>query len=250
MSGARRSPLTYLSLGLALLVAADMARRWLAAGGNESAEVMPESLVTAVEGALPGPDTAVLAETRARVRSRIAAEGAGTYLPYMVETTDSLLRRWSDKRAARPLRLAVVRASVDGFREEFAGNATWAVNRWNGVTPLQLVPGADSAGADIVITWVDRLDSNRTGRTDITWDRSGLIHGAVVVLATHTPDGRRLDTRQMSALALHELGHALGLTHSPDPADALFPRTRALELTERDRRTARLLYSLPPGSVR
>jgi predicted Zn-dependent protease len=54
----------------------------------------------------------------------------------------------------------------------------------------------------------------------------------------------------MSALALHEIGHALGLGHSSSRADAMYPIAMSSELSERDRRTAQLLYDLPPGSIR
>jgi predicted Zn-dependent protease len=54
----------------------------------------------------------------------------------------------------------------------------------------------------------------------------------------------------MIALALHELGHALGLNHSPDRRDVMYPETSADDLTLRDRRTALLLYSLPPGDLK
>ena len=70
------------------------------------------------------------------------------------------------------------------------------------------------------------------------------------VLATHTPEGQLLDGRRMAALALHEFGHAMGLGHSPSREDALFPVTHASDLSDRDRRTARLLYELPAGSIR
>jgi predicted Zn-dependent protease len=48
---------------------------------------------------------------------------------------------------------------------------------------------------------------------------------------------------------VHETGHALGLPHSPDSNDVMFPATRTGTLSERDRRTAQVLYQLPPGPL-
>ena len=138
-----------------------------------------------------------------------------------------------------------------GFREDYIANVAWAVGRWNAaLLPVQLDMGSDTAGADIVLTWMAGLDSNRTGRAEITWDSRGRIHRVAVTLATHTPAGNPLGNREMVALALHELGHALGLGHSSVQEDVLYPLTRANDLSDRDRRTARLLYSLPPGDLR
>ena len=191
------------------------------------------------------------AAARAAALLRIGREGADTYLPAMLVAEDSVLHRWADDRAARPVRVAVLRETVPGFREVFFANVGWAITRWNAVgLPIYLEQVADTEGADIVVTWADRLDSNRAGRADLSWERSGPLANVHVTLATHTPDGRQVLPSEMVALALHELGHALGLGHSPAAADALYPETSAVDLTARDRRTALLLYSVPPGSLR
>lgn len=242
-------------------VVADAARRLVARPGTRFPAPAPAAAATdTARSAAAGrvapsvAQEAAEAEVRRRAlaRERIGIESAGTYVTAMLRETDSMIRRWPDAALRRPLRLAVVRAStVPNFREEFVANVAWAVGRWNGsLIPVRIQSGADTLIADIVLTWVDHLDSNRTGRADLTWDNHGHILHAAVFLATHTPEGREIDPRQMTALALHELGHSLGLGHSPRRDDALYPVTRAIELTERDRRTARLLYALPPGSLK
>jgi len=190
------------------------------------------------------------AARREGIRQRIRDDSSRTYLGGTLIEADSMLRRWPDDRIARPLRVVITRQDVSGFREDFVANVAWAVGRWNGVVPVGLMSTGDSDQADVVVTWVANLDSNRTGRTDLTWDQHGNIHRAAIVLATHTPEGQLLDARRMSALALHELGHSLGLGHSTSRADAMYPIAMSAELSERDRRTARLLYDLPPGSIR
>ncbi len=191
-------------------------------------------------------------DRRDDVLRRLAEDGPGTYLPAMLAQVDSAIRRWPDDRFTRPLKIGVASRTVPGFQQDFAGTIPFAINQWNGIQlPIQLdFRGHDTTDADITVGWVPRLDSGRTGKADVTWDQRQYIRKVAVSLATHTPDGRELNVSEMTALALHELGHAIGLAHSGDPNDALYPMTRALELSSRDRATARLLYALPPGSLR
>ena len=54
----------------------------------------------------------------------------------------------------------------------------------------------------------------------------------------------------LASIALHEVGHLLGLDHTRDQNNIMTSRVRVRDLSAADRATARLLYSLPPGSVR
>jgi len=260
-SGSRGVLIPALALLLVAAVATDLVRRAIprppranpaavAAPGRGGTVAAPHEHAAGVPAA--PPTDRLDSAARLLALGRIETEGAGTYLPAMLAENDSVLHRWPDDRARRPLRVAVIRDfTVPGFREVFVANMAWAIGRWNGVgLPVWLEQGTDSTDADIVVTWVERLDSNRTGRTDLTWQRRGPIVKVHVVLATHLPDGRAVEPGQMVAIALHEMGHALGLGHSPAKSDALYPETAATDLTSRDRATATLLYSIPPGSLR
>jgi len=187
---------------------------------------------------------------RAAVRERLRFDAAGSYLAQTVEAGDSVIRHWG-ARGGRPIRVAVVPWAATGYRDEFAGAVQWAVVRWNGVgLPVHLETTRDPSGADVVVTWVDTLSGETAGQARIVWNGSGEIVRATVQLVTHMRDGKAPTSGQMVTMALHELGHVLGLGHSSDPADALHPTSTAIELSARDRRTARLLYDLPTGSVK
>ena len=265
----RSAVIPFVALLLLGLVAGDLARRVLvrpAAVAHQGAVPLPTAsvprdtagLVREPAGgggrsmaAAVAPAAALDPASRAAALLRIQREGAETYMSAMLATADSALHRWGDDRAASPVRVAVVRQTAPGFREVFFANIGWAITRWNAVgLPVYLEQVADTTGADIVLTWADRLDSNRAGRADVSWDRSGRLTHVHVTLATHASDGRQVLPSQMVALALHELGHAIGLGHSPVAADALYPETSAVDLTARDRRTALLLYAVPPGNFK
>jgi len=72
----------------------------------------------------------------------------------------------------------------------------------------------------------------------------------VITLATFDPKGRPMEPQDIRVVATHEVGHLLGLDHSKDSTDIMFPTAKVRDLSDRDVRTVLFLYQLTPGSLR
>jgi len=186
---------------------------------------------------------------RSRAVEQLTVAGDQIYLDSLLSVSDSLLRRWPEA-PGRPLTVAIVPPSDDNPSIDLPDDVQRALEGWMALgLGFRFAATPDTVGADIVVHWVTRLERNRTGQTDLTWDQLGAVRHSSILLALHGPDGSRLDVSARRTVALHEIGHALGLPHSANPADVMFPASRQTALSHRDRETLSLLYSLPFGSL-
>jgi predicted Zn-dependent protease len=187
---------------------------------------------------------------RLAARQQLSREAGATYLDSLIISTDSVVRRWPD-RSGVPLRVAIVEGGPAGYRPNMAELVRQALGRWESAgIGVRFATVSDSAQADIVVRWIDHFDFDRAGQTDLTWDQAGRVRKAAILLALRTNTGLSLPEPALLTVAVHETGHALGLPHSPDTNDVMYPATQTGVLSARDRRTAQVLYQLPTGPVR
>jgi predicted Zn-dependent protease len=188
--------------------------------------------------------------TKARAsRSAILAAAAGTYIDQLLADRDSTLERWPS-HVDRPLRIWIdSNTTIGGAQAGFPAAVRSAFREWAATgIPMRFAYVDAPRDADIRVRWTDHLN-HKTGSTTWRTDHTGWILAGDITLATHISDGQPLDARGMRAIALHETGHALGLSHSSDPADIMAALVRVDGLSAPDRNTIKLLYSQAAGPV-
>ena len=209
--------------------------------------------------AVAGSDGEATASRRARSKRvkrpvrravAVARTSPGTYLGRILEQRDSVLDRWPT-RVEQPIRVWVAPAdTVTGYDTTFHARLLEAFAEWEATgLPLRFAFVTDSALAEVRVHWVDTLSQHASGRP--TWRANGRrwMTSADVWLAMRASDGAPQDGRGVKAIALHEIGHLLGLSHSGGKEDIMAAWVTADTLSDGDRATARLLYAFPPGRL-
>jgi hypothetical protein len=264
----KRAVLPLLTLGLFVMVLADrLSDLWgthSPAPAGSTGDSRPATVALEPASPAPHPATETAAEpatassgtptidrlARLAVRQQLSRMAGLTYLDSLIASTDSVVRRWPD-RTGSPLRVAIIEGGAPGYQPRMAGYVREALGRWEGAgIGAQFTISSDTSGAEIQVRWIDHFDFDRAGQTDLTWDQAGRVRKALILLALRTNTGVTLPDAALLTVAVHEVGHALGLPHSPDPGDVMFPATQTGVLSDRDRRTAQVLYQLPTGPVR
>src|SRR6266540_280621 len=112
---------------------------------------------------------------RLSVRRQLAGSAGRTYLDSLIATTDSVVRRWPDRNGV-PLKVLLVEGNAPGYVPRMGAVVRQALAQWIdagvGVTFSEV---HDTAGADIVVRWIDRFEIDRAGQTDLTWDQAGRV---------------------------------------------------------------------------
>lgn len=138
---------------------------------------------------------------------------------------------------------------------EFQRSAVRGIQVWhNHPFPLSITTQAQGEAADITVEWAQTLGMNRLGQTRMEWrkvEEEVRVAIPALILVTHHPGdpGLELTPDQVRLVAAHEMGHALGLPHSNDRRDLMFPQNTAWRPTVQDYLTMEAVYRMPNGAL-
>jgi hypothetical protein len=215
------------------------------------AQPAPATAPTVVPPVGAGGPSYIVLLARSEIRRRIRASAGSTYLnDILIASPDSMLHRW-DGRMSTPVRVFFPPTTVANFQPSFLDAVRGAFQRWQDAgVPVRFNLDADSGSAEVRVQWRIQFEGERSGQTDLQWDEDGHLTGGTVTLATFDAKGQPFAPDEVHVLALHEIGHLIGLDHSPDPGDIMYAQPKVRDLSPRDIRTASLLYDLAPGPLR
>lgn len=186
------------------------------------------------------------------VITQVIAESQGiSYLSEVLENRGGHVARWIDRRD-NPITVWIQK-SPKGVRDFWPDYPTLARNAFytwsNAGIPLRFLFIDDSASAEVRLRWVENFPDAAAGKTYWARDVNWWILGADIELSLHSQAGEAYDREAVHAIALHEVGHLIGLDHTNDTANIMARRVQTLKLSAADLKTAHLIYKLPPGAT-
>ena len=226
-------------------VAADLVRDTTIMRAGVSQGTVRRALIPEGKGQSVSPE-----ELRRRVRNL----AVGTYVNDILAEQDSALYTWPEHLSDAMRVYVSPTSAIAGFDAHYPQMARDVFGEWGDAGfPLRFSFIYDSSSADITIGWVDRFgaeEGQRIGVTERVQTSAFRIAKARISVANHDSTGRPLSALAVGGILRHEIGHALGLNHSNDQSSVMYRESATSTIAASDRSTLRLLYLVPPGSLR
>lgn len=175
-----------------------------------------------------------------------------TYLDYCLK--NNTIMRWADSCMPLTVYIAPFKWYKANYNDsyEYKQMVIDALNLWSSATggrvSFKIVNALHES--QINISW-KRVERTALGMCYFSWDKQNRLYSAEVEIGLS--DGilhaKYQDKNEVMHTIVHELGHALGLQHSPFKEDIMYVPHQfgAYNVSQRDKDTLKWMYSLPYG---
>jgi len=184
-------------------------------------------------------------------RSKMVGNDQGD--DYLADAVQSGTVRFLDSRM--PLKVYLKPGGdVPGYKPAYDDMVRQAFVDWQATAPdkIKFVYVPNGNDADITVSWTDdptkMISSAEGGHAMVVPSNNGIMKSDITLLSRSATTHETLGPNQVRHLALHEIGHALGIFgHSPRAGDIMYgivlPTETVSNLSERDKHTMLALYS-------
>ena len=201
-------------------------------------------------GGSPAPATPAVPtpSSRPTLAAEVACRNTG-YLCAELSMYDRIrIQRWRGFQGPMVVRLPEPEMADRGLGQRLQRAASAGIRVWNGQPFPIVVDERGTRPAQVEVRWVTRLNGAEIGLARTVWSPQSGLSVLSLEIMTQYPWGAPMDPAQVRLVAAHEMGHALGLPHSDDGRDLMYPTNVATSLSVRDYRTVEALYELEDGT--
>lgn len=135
-------------------------------------------------------------------------------------------KHWEDFRF--PLNIYVMDSNSDYFKSSYKDYVKYALDVWRKADDRIMYNFVKSVNeADISVIFVENLgeeyEENYLGLTDYNVDRNKIIDFSKIQISLLKNGNEKVPAGELKATIIHEFGHALGLGHSKNEKDLMYP---------------------------
>jgi len=161
------------------------------------------------------------------------------------------LRRWRGFEGAMVVHVPLPALDDVGLARRLQQAAVQGIRVWNNHPFPILADVRGDRNPRFSISWKPALSGSQIGVARIRWSSPDGLSVDGIELPTLVPGAgpETVDPRQVRLTAAHEMGHALGLPHSDNARDVMYPTNTATSMSAQDYRSIEVLYGVRDGTA-